>query len=183
MSRIQLGKLIWQLGVTHKFLFMGLSRCMLHPLYSTLYSAIFHPDIPNAALNTLKWRAWAIKHIPSMAIGKGDLTTRWKSRRNFGSCFGETKYSGGFDGAFDRSIDMAASSGISDKFPDTSTTYSLELLAVGLSLFGLRFLLNDGDVVYFIDNNASLFCSHRGASSVALIDKFIDFASGNTNRI
>ena len=198
-SHSDLEKLIGKLGFAQLQVFPRCGRCIPQPLYKKLFPKIYNPILGSAIIKALKWRRYALRNSSSRKVdlyrndfdfviytdascepidhGPGLDSDESDDAEHLGiigaGVLDKELHQNGINGTFGASFSWVAPEEVNELFNDTSIIYALELLAVLLTLYELRFLLRNKTVLFFADNNSAMCALIRGASPRPLAVRYI----------
>ena len=154
---------IGRLGFARSAVCSRFARCVLHPLYAKLYSPPYYTIARGRTIDTFKWRSVALSMLPARVISKRvrfpDFTLCAGASFEKGRCaiadilFGLTAPQSGHIHVIDAVLAGPTTPQMIGIFRQAAKTFGLELLALPMALYQLRFRLRGRAVVVCVGNS------------------------------
>ena len=145
---------------------------MIRPLYDKLYSTPYYINVHGETLDTIKWWSEALATLPPRVISRRvslpELILYTDASFASGDgviaaiLFGKNAPFQGAQRVIDTALSSPTTPAMVELFRKTSTIFGLELFAVTMALYQLRFKFAGRPAIVFVDNNAVLKRSRRG---------------------
>ena len=175
ISHAVLEWVIGRLWFAQNAVFARFARCMLQPLYAKLYSAPYYMNIHGKTPDTFQFWPDALTMLPPRVISKRvnrpefilytDASFENGSGMLGAILFDKTAPLAGGKRVTDSILSSPSTPAMIELFPRTSTIFGLELIAVTMAIYQLRFKLLGKSAVVFVDNNAVLGAIAKGQTA------------------